>query len=104
MAGPRSTRYTYWPVRLAGALDGSLPRTVLVPGDLDRPVQHSDDRDIAAWSVRMLAAERGGTYDGVGPGRADTLTWAREAAEPALTDGLFAELEPRLVERLRGGS
>jgi 2'-hydroxyisoflavone reductase len=60
MVGPRSTRYTYWPVRLAGALDGSLPRTVLVPGDLDRPVQYSDARDIAAWSVRMLAAARVG--------------------------------------------
>ena len=179
MVGPRSTRYTYWPVRLAGALDGSLPRTVLVPGDLDRPVQHSDARDIAAWSVRMLADGRGGTYNAVGPGRpdtlrqvldacavaagagsladldtvdapedlmrrkllgvdeeerplwfpedqipqlaidssralaaglvfstplalaSDTLAWAREAGEPALTDGVFAELEPDLVELVR---
>jgi 2'-hydroxyisoflavone reductase len=175
MVGPRSTRYTYWPVRLAGALDGSLPRTVLLPGDLDRAVQYSDARDIAAWSVRMLAAGRGGTFNAVGPGRpdtlrevldacvvaagggsladvdaayapedlmrrkllgvdeeerplwfpedqipqlaidstraleaglvfssplalaTDTLAWAREAGEAALTDGLFAELEPQLV-------
>ena len=180
MVGPRSTRYTYWPVRLAGALDGSLPRTVLVPGDLDRGVQYSDARDIAAWSVRMLAEGRGGTFNAVGPGRpdtlrevldacavaagagsladldtvvapedpmrrrllgvdeeerplwfpedqipqlaidsskalaaglvfsspltlaTDTLAWARESGEPALTDGAFAALEPELVGRLRG--
>jgi 2'-hydroxyisoflavone reductase len=187
MVGPRSTRYTYWPVRLAGALDPSpgsgrrrLSRTVLVPGDLDREVQYSDARDIAAWSVRMLAAGRGGTYNAVGPGRpdtlrevldacavaagagsladldtvvapedlmrrrllgvdeeerplwfpedqipqlaidsskaiaaglvfstpltlaTDTLAWAREADEPALTDGAFAALEPELVRGLRG--
>ncbi|MGI3783477.1 MAG: NAD-dependent epimerase/dehydratase family protein [Janthinobacterium lividum] len=178
MVGPRSTRYTYWPVRLAGALDGSLPRTVLLPGDLDRVVQYSDARDIAAWSLRMLADGHGGTFNAVGPVRPDTLrevleacaaagggsladldtvvapeglmrrkllgvdeeerplwfpedqipqlaidsskaraaglvfrspldlatgtlAWAREADEPALTDGLFAELEPQLVELAR---
>ena len=73
MCGPRALRYNYWPVRIAGALDGSLPRTVLVPGDLDRTVQYSDARDIAAWAVRMLAEGRGGTFNTVGPGRADTL-------------------------------
>ncbi len=65
MVGPRSTRYTYWPVRVAGALDGTLGRTVLLPGDLDRAVQYSDARSIAAWSVRMLAEGRGGTYNAV---------------------------------------
>ena len=80
MVGPRSTRCTCWPVRLAGALDVSLPRTVLVPGDLDRPVQHSDARDIAAWSVRMLDVGRGGTYNAVGPGRPDTLREVLDAS------------------------
>jgi 2'-hydroxyisoflavone reductase len=180
MVGPRSTRYTYWPVRLAGALDGSLAPTVLLPGDLDRPVQYSDARDIAAWSVRMLADGRGGTFNAVGPGRpdtlrevlegcagaagaaladvdsvvapedlmrrkllgideeerplwfpedqipqlaidstravgaglvfrsplelaTDTLAWAREADEPALTTGAFADLEPSLVDLVRAG-
>lgn len=73
MCGPRALRYNYWPVRIAGAVDGSLPRTVLVPGDPDRTVQYSDARDIAAWLVRMLSEGRGGTYNTVGPGRADTL-------------------------------
>ena len=31
MVGPRSTRYTYWPVRLAKALRGELPRTRSCP-------------------------------------------------------------------------
>ena len=179
MVGPRSTRYTYWPVRLAGAFHGTLPRTVLLPGDLDREVQYSDARDIAAWSVRMLADGHGGTFNAVGPGRpdtlrevldacvvaaggtsvadldtayapedlmrrlllgvdeeerplwfpedqipqlaidssealaaglvfsspldlaTDTLAWAREVGEAALTDGRFAELEPQLVARVR---
>ena len=179
MVGPRSTRYTYWPVRLAGALDGTSSRTVLLPGDLDRPVQYSDARSIAAWSVRMLADGHGGTFNAVGPGRpdtlrevldacvvagggtsladldtvlapedlmrrkllgvdeeerplwfpedqipqlaidssralaagltfstplelaTDTLAWARESGEVALTDGLFSELEPDLVDLVR---
>ncbi len=73
MVGPRGTRYNYWPVRLARALRGELPRTVLVPGDPDRDVQYSDARDIAAWAVAMLAQRRGGTFNTVGPGRPETL-------------------------------
>lgn len=178
MVGPRSLRYTYWPVRCFRALRGELPRTVLVPGDLDRDVQYSDARDIAAWVVGTLASGRGGTYNAVGPERpeslrtvleacltaaggepgdlqlvaatedvlrrrltgvdeeerplwfpedqipqlaidssaalaaglvfrpalataADTLAWARDNDEPALTDGAFAALEQRLVELVR---
>lgn len=75
MVGPRdpSQRFTYWPVRLAGAVDGSLARRVLVPGDPDRPVQYSDARDIVGWVLSMLATGRGGTFNTVGPGRPDTL-------------------------------
>jgi 2'-hydroxyisoflavone reductase len=181
MVGPRdpSARFAHWPVRLAGALDGTLAPSVLVPGDLDRAVQYSDARDVAAWSVRMLAAGTGGTYNAVGPGRPDTLrevldacaraagasslddvdvvtgpedllrrklvgvdeeerplwspedqipqlaidssraaaaglvfrppsdlardtlAWARETGEPALTTGRYAALEPLLVELVR---
>ena len=73
MVGPRGTRYNYWPVRLAKALRGELPRTVLLPGDPDRDVQYSDARDIASWVVGMLAQGRGGTFNTVGPGRPETL-------------------------------
>jgi 2'-hydroxyisoflavone reductase len=81
MVGPAdpSTRFTYWPVRLAAAARGDLPRSVLVPGDRERPVQYSDARDIAGWAVYMLAAGRGGTFNTVGPGRSDSLASVLDA-------------------------
>ena len=79
MVGPRDIRYTYWPVRLARALRGELPRAVLMPGDADRNVQYSDARDIARWVVGMLAAGRGGTFNTVGPGRPESLRTVLDA-------------------------
>jgi 2'-hydroxyisoflavone reductase len=79
MVGPRGTRYTYWPLRLAQALRGDMPRTVLMPGDPDREVQYSDARDIAAWVVAMLAQGRGGTFNTVGPGRPESLRTVLDA-------------------------
>jgi 2'-hydroxyisoflavone reductase len=79
MVGPRGTRYTYWPVRLAKALRDELPRTVLLPGDENRTVQYSDARDIASWVVAMLAQGRGGTFNTVGPGRPETLAEVLDA-------------------------
>ena len=75
MVGPRdpSHRFTYWPLRLAGALTGDGARSVLAPGDPDRPVQYSDARDVAGWIVALLAAGRGGVFNTVGPGREETL-------------------------------
>ena len=75
MVGPRdpTDRFTWWPVRFARALAGDAARTVLAPGDPDRPVQYTDVRDLAAWMVAMLADGRGGLYNGVGPGRAEPL-------------------------------
>ncbi|SNR98865.1 2'-hydroxyisoflavone reductase [Geodermatophilus pulveris] len=75
MVGPRdpSHRFTYWPLRLSRALTGERPRTVLAPGDPDRPVQYSDARDVAGWIVAALAAGRGGVLNTVGPGRAEPL-------------------------------
>ncbi|MEJ5946549.1 NAD-dependent epimerase/dehydratase family protein [Pseudokineococcus basanitobsidens] len=75
MTGPRdpTDRFTWWPVRMARALAGDADRQVLVPGDLSRPVQHSDARDVAAFAVARLSAGAGGTYDVVGPGRRETL-------------------------------
>ncbi len=75
MVGPRdpSQRFSWWPVRFARVLSGAAPRRVLAPGNPDRPVQYSDARDISAWTVQMLAGQRGGTFNAVGPGRTDSL-------------------------------
>lgn len=75
MVGPRdpSSRFTHWPVRLRAALEGRRPAAVPLPGDLDRPVQYSDARDVAAWIVRALDEGREGVFDTVGPGRPDPL-------------------------------
>ncbi len=96
MVGPRSQRYTYWPVRFARVRRGELPRRVLVPGDLDRDVQYSDARDIAAWVVQMLAQGRGGTFNTVGPGRPESLRTVLDACRAA------AGLEPDDVTLVRG--
>ena len=77
MVGPRdpTDRFTWWPVRFAGALAGQVP--VLTPGDPERPVQFTDARDLAAWMVRSLGPTPNGpltgTYNAVGPGRKESL-------------------------------
>ena len=75
MVGPRdpSHRFTWWPLRLHRALHGTAGRVVPAPGDPARPVQYSDARDIARWVVDMLDRRQGGTFNTVGPGRADPL-------------------------------
>jgi len=95
MVGPRTERYTWWPVRIAGAVAGTLPRTVLLPGDPDRPVQYSDARDIARWVTAMLAAGRGGTFNTVGPGRPDSVRTVVDACLAAVgADADAVELVP----------
>jgi 2'-hydroxyisoflavone reductase len=75
MVGPHdpTDRFTWWPVRLARALEGSADRTVLAPGDPGRVVQYSDARDIAAFAVATLDRRADGVFDTVGPGRAEPL-------------------------------
>ena len=105
MVGPRSTRFTYWPVRIAGAAVGRLPRSILVPGDRHRSVQYSDARDIAAWTIWMLALGRGGTFNTVGPGRPESLWSVIEACctavgvDPAELD--FVDLPDEDLARTR---
>ncbi|PVZ10029.1 hypothetical protein [Actinomycetospora cinnamomea] len=81
MVGPRdpSDRFTWWPVRLARALAGEASRTVLAPGDPTRAVQYSDARDIAAFALHALACGYDGTFDTVGPGRAQPLSAVLDA-------------------------
>lgn len=89
LVGPRdpSDRFTYWPVRLARANEGTREGPVLVPGSADRTVQYSDARDVADWVVRMLAESRGGSYDAVGPGRVETVGSALDEVASAASGG-----------------
>ena len=56
-------------------------------------MQYSDARSIAAWSVRMLAEGRGGTFNAVGPGRPDTLREVLDAARSPAGAGSLADLD-----------
>lgn len=62
--GDPTGRFTYWPARLARALDGG---EVLAPGDAADPVQVLDVRDLAAWLVALAERRQSGVLDAVGP-------------------------------------
>ncbi len=85
LIGPRdpSDRFTYWPVRLARAREGTRSGPVLAPGDPARTVQYGDVRDVADWLVRALAEGRHGMVDATGPGRTETLGEALAACGAA---------------------
>ncbi len=59
--GDPSSRYSYWPERLA---DGGETLAGGAPGDV---VQVIDVRDLAAWIVTAAEQRTTGAYDGVGP-------------------------------------
>jgi 2'-hydroxyisoflavone reductase len=63
IVGPHdpTDRFTYWPHRVAQGGE------VLAPGKPHAPVQVIDARDLAEWMLRMVAANRTGTYNAVGP-------------------------------------
>jgi 2'-hydroxyisoflavone reductase len=86
MVGPRdpTDRFSWWPVRLARAL--AEGNTVLAPGDPQRPVQFSDARDVAAWTVGILAAGTPGIYNVVGPGRDDPISEILDACRLAAAE------------------
>jgi 2'-hydroxyisoflavone reductase len=54
-------RFTYWPVRVARGGD------VVVPDDLDAPVQWIDVRDLAAFIVHAIERGLSGAVNAVGP-------------------------------------
>lgn len=100
MVGPRdpTDRFTWWPLRLLRALRDGAP--VLAPGDPDRPVQFTDARDLAAWTVRSLEPGGGpltGTFNAVGPGRRESLLEVLTACAEAARDVGGASGEPELV-------
>src|ERR1700730_17391466 len=63
IVGPRdeTDRFTYWPVRIDRGGE------VLAPGDPSDPVQVSDARDLAEWTVRMAENHETGIYNATGP-------------------------------------
>ena len=69
IVGPHdpTDRFTYWPLRFARGGD------VVVPDDLDAPVQWIDVRDLAEFVVAALERERSGTVNTVGPAEPTTL-------------------------------
>ena len=62
VAGPYDPtgRYTYWPLRLARG------GAVLAPGDGLDLAQYVDARDLADFSLDLLARDQGGVYNAVG--------------------------------------
>lgn len=84
IAGPHdpSDRFTYWPLRFARGGD------VLVPDDLDAPVQIIDARDIADFAAHALERRTAGVVNAVGPAERLTLrellsACARESGVPS---------------------
>jgi len=69
IAGPYdpTDRFTYWPVRF------DRGGTILAPGSADFRTQFVDARDVAAFAVRAIEADRGGTYNVTSPPRAISL-------------------------------
>ncbi len=68
MMGPadKTDRFIYWPVRLARGGE------IMVPGPND-PVQYIDVRDVAEWMIRLAEEKKAGTYNAVGPAKAQTM-------------------------------
>lgn len=95
MVGPRdpTDRFTWWPLRLARAALSGEGVEVLAPGDPDRPVQYTDTRDLAAWTVAALAGGLEGIFNGVGPGSHVRLGEVLEACQSAVRDELGASKE-----------
>jgi len=63
IVGPHdpTDRFTYWPHRIAQGGE------VLVPDDLEQPVQYIDVRDLAAWTISIVESRNTGVYHATGP-------------------------------------
>ena len=63
IVGPGDTtdRFTYWPVRIQKGGE------ILAPGNINRPVQYIDARDLSQFMIHLIENKTGGTFSGVGP-------------------------------------
>lgn len=86
MMGPadKTDRFIYWPVRLARGGE------IMVPGPND-PVQYIDVRDVAEWMIRLAEEKKVGTYNAVGPTKAQTMIEFVKEAKKAF------QIESKLV-------
>lgn len=93
MVGPRdpTDRFSWWPARFARALSHGPGAEILAPGEPNRPVQFTDARDLALWISRMLDSGTGGIYNGVGPGRRESLSSVLDACRRAALESLYPE-------------
>lgn len=62
--GDPTGRFTWWPARIARATEAE---PVLVPGSPDRTVQFIDARDLAAFVLQSVLAQRAGPCNVVAP-------------------------------------
>lgn len=98
LAGPYdpSSRFAYWPLRVARGGD------VLLPGPADTPCELTDARDLAAWILRCAEEGVAGAFNATGPTPAKTtfgaLFEACRQASGAKADPLFVD-EAFLLER-----
>jgi 2'-hydroxyisoflavone reductase len=88
IAGPhdKTDRFTYWPLRFARGGD------VVVPDDLDAPVQWVDVRDLAAFIADALERGLTGAVNTVGPATPATLRTLFDAC--AAASGVTSRLVP----------
>jgi 2'-hydroxyisoflavone reductase len=85
-------RFTYWVGRIADGGD------VLAPAPADAPVQLIDARDLAAWTVGMVAERHPGVFNATGP--AIKLTMGELLEECIRTTGSNAQVtwaDPRFL-------
>ena len=106
-------RFTYWPWRVAQGGE------MLAPGRSEQPVQFIDVRDLAAWIVNMVEANRTGIYQATGPddrlsigqmleecqqamGSDARFTWIGDALAAQLMDDEVANFQPWVPEAYAG--
>ncbi len=65
--GDGTDRFTYWPVRLARGGE------ILAPGEGNDPVQFTDARDLAEWTIRMAEQRTTGIFNACGPAQPITM-------------------------------
>jgi 2'-hydroxyisoflavone reductase len=94
IVGPHdpSNRFTYWVTRVAHG------GKVLAPDDRTAPVQVIDVRDLAEWTLRMVADNASGVYNATGPDSPLTFGETLQACKDASrSDAEFVWLAPQYL-------